>query len=310
MSVAAEICADAEPSADGVEYLQWVPGKRHFRCEKLCGTWSTDDCSSRYMRAMASDERVSACRFCPIGAVHAGKVDPDQTAISSAKVKITGRPDHDSRCTRCGRFNLRIIHSGAEICVSCWNRRREWRLGRNSKGKAPITFVPLQVRRVGIMVDGVPSYQMIADTQNEVEPLAKCIRFARESVAFHDEQPGITVWNAQTRSFEYRDRADPSRVMLELKQDGVIRYVSAATDNLCPGDIAAVVRMPTLRLSVYTAVDWLGMDEEGDGAAITVEWRPQAIVCASCNIALVQARRFAGRIECRCPACKSSSTVH
>lgn len=298
------------PCADGLEYLHWVPGKRHFRCKKLSATMSSDDCSSRYMRAMAGDERVSACRFCPIGAVHAGKVDRDQAVIPSAQVKITGRPDQDTRCTRCGRFDLRIIHSGAEICVSCWNRQREWRLGRNSKGKAPITFVPLQVRRVGIMVDGVPSYQMFADTQNEVEPLAKCIRFARESVAFHDEQPGITVWSAQTRSFEYRDRADPSRVMLELKQDGVIRYVSAASDSLCPGDVAAVVRMPTLRLSVYTAADWLGMDEEGDGAAITVEWRPQAIVCASCNIALVQARRFAGRIECRCPACKSSSTVH
>jgi len=129
--------------------------------------------------------------------------------------------------------------------VSCWNRQREWRLGRNSKGKTPLTFVPLQVRRVGIMVDGVPSYQLIADTQNEIEPLAKCIRFARESVVFHDEQPGITAWSAQTRSFECRDRADSSRVLLELKQDGVIRYVSAATESLCLGDVAAVVRIPT-----------------------------------------------------------------
>lgn len=154
------------------------------------------------MRAMAGDDRVSACRFCPIGAVHAGRVDPDQAVVASAKVKITGRPDQNTRCTRCGRFNLRIIRSGAEICVSCRNRQRGWRLGRNYKGKALITFVPLQVRRVGIMVDGVPSFQMIADTQNEVEPLAKCICFARESVAFHAEQPGITVWNEVTRSFE------------------------------------------------------------------------------------------------------------
>ena len=123
------------------------------------------------------------------------------------------------------------------------------------------------------MVDGVPSYQMIADTQNEVEPLAKCIRFARESVALHDEQPGITVWSEVTRSFEYRDRADHSRLILELKHDGVIRYVSAATDRLCPGDVAAVVRMPTLCLSVNTAAAWLGMGEDGDGGAITVEWR-------------------------------------
>ncbi|MCK8685623.1 hypothetical protein [Pseudomonas umsongensis] len=182
-------------------------------------------------------------------------------------------------------------------------------LGKNAKGKAPITFVPLQARRVGIMVGGGPCYRMIADMQNEVEPLAKCVRFAWDAVVFHDEQPGLTAWNEQTRSFEYRDRADPGRVMLELNHDGVIRYVTAA-DSLCSGEVAARVHMPTLRLSVHIAAKWLGMDEEGDGAAITTEWRPHAIVCSSCGISLVQARRFAGRIECRCPACKSSSTAH
>lgn len=94
-----------------------------------------------------------------------------------------------------------------------------------------------------------------------------------------------------------------------MNQGGVTRYASVAVDSLSPGDVTAVVRMPTLRLCVYTAADWLGIEEGGD-VTITSEWRPQAIVCSSCNISLVQARRFTGRIECRCPACKSSSTIH
>lgn len=107
-----------QPCADGNKYLHWVPGKRHFRCEKLSATMSSDDCSGRYMRAIAGDERVSACRFCPIGAVHAGKVDPLQTASASAKIKITGHPVQGTRCTRCGRSDLRLIHISVDICVS------------------------------------------------------------------------------------------------------------------------------------------------------------------------------------------------
>ena len=48
-----------------------------------------------------------------------------------------------------------------------------------------------------------------------------------------------------------------------MNQGGVTRYASVAVDSLSPGDVTAVVRMPTQRLCVYTAADWLGIEEGG-----------------------------------------------
>lgn len=296
-----------QPCADGIEYLQWVPGKRHFRCEKLSATMSSDDCSGRYTRSIAGDERASACRFCPIGAVHAGKVDPLQTASASAKIKITGHPDQGTRCTRCGRSDLRLIHASDDICVSCWNRQREWKLGRNAKGKAPKTYVPLRARRVGIIVNGEPGYRLVAETQNDTEALARCIREVPDGLAFHDEQPGIATWNEQAQRFEYRDRIDSGSVILELKHDGLIHYVSVKANSLRPGEVVAVPCMPTVCMNVHAAATWLALDEDRNGATITREWRPQAIVCSACGVAQVQARAIAGRVDCRCPACEAKS---
>lgn len=301
MSTATQSCAD------GIEYLHWVPGKRHFRCEKLSATMSTDDCSGRYMRAMAGDERASACRFCPIGAVHAGKVDPLQAASVSAKVKITGHPDLDTRCTRCGRSGLRLIHAGGDICVSCWNRQREWKLGRNARGRVPKTYVPLRARRVGVIVNGEPGYRLVAETQNDAEALARCIREMPDGLAFHDEPPGITSWNKQAQRFEYRDRNAPGNVMLELEHGGLIHYVSVNETSLRLGEVVAVPCIPTVRMNAHTAATWLALDQDRNGAAITSEWRPQAIVCSACGIAQVQARTIADRVDCRCPACEAKS---
>ncbi len=297
-----------QPCADGIEYLQWVPGKRHFRCEKLSASMSSDDCSGRYTRSIAGDERTSACRFCPIGAVHAGKVDPLQAASSSAKIKITRHPDQGTRCTRCGRSDLRLIHASGDICVSCWNRQREWKLGRDARGKAPKTYVPLRARRVGIIVNGEPGYRLVAETQNDAEALARCVREMPDGLAFHDEHPGVAAWNKQALCFEYRDRVDPSRVLLELKDGNRLHFVSVKASSLRQGEVAAIPSMPTVRMSVNTAAVWFDLDQDGDGMAVTSEWRPQAIVCSTCCIAQIQARRFAGVVECRCPACGSLST--
>lgn len=242
------------------------------------------------------------------GAVHAGKVDPLQAASSSAKIKITRHPDQGTRCTRGCRSNLRLIHASGDICVSCWNRQREWTLGRNARGTEPKTFVPLQSRRVGIVVDGERCYRLVVQTQNDAEPLARCIREMPEGIAFHDEPPGVATWNKQALCFEYRDRVDPSRVLLELKDGNRLHFVSVKANSLRQGEVAAIPRMPTVRMSVHTAAVWFDLDQDGDGVAVTSEWRPQAMACSSCCIAQIQARRFSGVVECRCPACGSSST--
>ncbi|UTL90697.1 hypothetical protein [Pseudomonas fluorescens] len=156
-------------------------------------------------------------------------------------------------------------------------------------------------------MDGERCYRVVPDTQNDAEPLAKSIRELPEGLAFHDEQPGIATWNEQAQRFEYRDRSDPTRVMLELIVDGLLHYVSVATDSVQPGEVVAVPTMSTMTASVHVAATWLSLDDDGDGAKVSSEWRPQPFVCSDCGIAQVQARRFAGRVECRCPACGAAT---
>ena len=45
-------------------------------------------------------------------------------------------------CMRCHRTDLRLIKQFG-VCVSCYNREREWHIGQNSKGEPPAHFEPL-----------------------------------------------------------------------------------------------------------------------------------------------------------------------
>jgi hypothetical protein len=303
--------AEVAKCAIGVEYLSWVPGKRHFQCEKLSATMSTDDCATRWRGAqvLTSDARYSACNRCPVGSAHAGEANPLAVFASKADselCKVVASPDEGNRCTRCGRSGFRLV-GPARLCVSCWNRQREHSLGRNAKGKAPITFRHLAPRRIGIVVDGEPAYLLINDTQQNAEPLARAIR-TRKAVVFHDEEPGIAAWNAERVRWEYRDRDDSARVMLESVVNGLLHYVSADAASLQPGDVLAVVRAPVTLMTAGEAAEWLAATAYvGDGQDVDGDWKPLDIVCDWCRVAQVQAKKSAGVIHCRCPACLQKS---
>lgn len=69
------------------------------------------------------------CRTCPIGAACAGvAAAPAATAAAAEKLRPT--------CGRCGKVSDRFIHARG-ICISCYNREREARIGRNRRGNAP-----------------------------------------------------------------------------------------------------------------------------------------------------------------------------
>lgn len=108
------------------EYVSLVPGKRHFRCDRLVATLSVDAC------LVAQAARRCACDRCPVGAFHASESGVDAGGASSW---IDGLS-----CVRCGRLPGHVTRPrlvGGLVCVSCFNRARESRVGHNAKGRPP-----------------------------------------------------------------------------------------------------------------------------------------------------------------------------
>jgi hypothetical protein len=116
-----------------------------------------------------------ACVTCPLGAVNAG-VQLAATASLSEALRTV--------CPRCLQLRTRFI--GGERCVSCYNRERELRIGRNAKGRLPVLLASrLHVRpliRVG--ADCVAVLIQSAPIVGLVEALVSEARYAQAPFAY------------------------------------------------------------------------------------------------------------------------------
>ncbi len=314
------VTPETDASAHGVIYVEMIEGlgRTHFACAKInASALSIDTCAGRWKQAKASGEAVQfmACKGCPIGRCHAGEGDPLKAVRKSGtKRAVVAVTENAGRCCRCGRGGMRLIGSGTKagvglICVSCYNRQREYSRGCNAKGRPPKTYVPATPRRVSILIDGAPSWRMVIG-QTAGEPIARAIRLT-EGVQFHDEHPGEPHWNTKAKRWEYLSREHRGHVLLELEErDGSIIYVPAKRNSLRPGEVVATVRAPTTLMSAGLAAEWLAATREhGDGAVVDVEWRPVDIVCECCRSGQLQARWRSGRMEVQCIACEDSSAA-
>lgn len=289
---------------EAIEYIELVPGLRHFECARQRATISTKTCGERYVKALADpdDCRLDLCRQCRVGPRHiAAETRAGLGETVKARIKHTASTglqsaDNPRMCVRTGRCDQRLV--GKTLSVGASNRQAEWRRGRNAKGSAPSWFVPLTSRRVGVVIDGTPAYRMIDETQNCQEPLARTIRFI-PGARFHGERPGTPTWNADRHAFEYRDAM--GGVLLELQLDNVLHYIAVPISSLRQGETPAPVHRDTLVWPVEVAATWLALAGEDEG--LQVEWLPMPIICAGCASAQVFARKRAGVVECRCNVC-------
>lgn len=150
------------------------PGRLYFRCEPLCATLSVEACAGNWRRAQDnSDDRIGSlrCRACPTGAVHAGE---------TAANLWYGRGQ--TICSRCHRGATRLI--GGWLCVSCYNREREWVKGRNARGQAPSKMPPLARREIRVFEAGRRRLVSREHTQSAAELIVSTLRDSRESVVF------------------------------------------------------------------------------------------------------------------------------
>lgn len=165
-----------------------------FECTRLRGSVSTEWCARQWREVSAAPSntlhaRWASCRRCAIGALHAG-VAADERPSAVAEMRF---------CVRCLAESARIIRG--RLCVSCYNREGEYRVGRNAKGKRPVQHPELiDVRLVVTYPDGSrPSGAVvIKDCTFPLEGVLRALRNAGPGAAIGF--PGPSLMPAQTEA--------------------------------------------------------------------------------------------------------------
>lgn len=172
-----------------VEYFrnELVPNKFYFRCDRLRSTLSTEACATNWREANHDNsERRASCKCCPLGASHAGEDKANMSALKGMPI-----------CARCHRTAQRLI--GAHRCVSCYNRERELRVGRNAKGSAPTRLAALEPRRLFFWMGDAPTSLVLDRSLDTDELIVAALRDSRDRVrfAFHGARPRarqLSLW--------------------------------------------------------------------------------------------------------------------
>jgi hypothetical protein len=162
---------------DLVKYreIQGVPG-RYFDCPRNMGMLSTGACAKAYQDAMSPDYlregRRITCRGCPVGAQHAG------VAAGPAISRFLG----STMCSRHQGDGGRLIRGA--ICVSCYNREREWKIGKNAKGAKPVHARPIGAVALALVDRGQAKVVHAGSVTGLLEAVIQILRTAREPVSF------------------------------------------------------------------------------------------------------------------------------
>ncbi|UIF85145.1 hypothetical protein [Cupriavidus sp. UYPR2.512] len=152
---------------------EYLPGVQHFQCELLRASLSVESCSGNWRRANHEQDLARhRCRGCSVGAQHAGDSGASTSPFRGTLI-----------CGRCHRGASRLIH--AHLCVSCYNREREWLIGKNGKGSPPIKLARLDPRGVTYQrADGTVHTRAIDRTVDTEEVLVAVLRDEQQATTF------------------------------------------------------------------------------------------------------------------------------
>ena len=167
-----------------------------FTCPRYAGGLRLTPmaCASQWRRGKDALpwQSIYPCRGCEIGAVNAGEPLPAQAP---------GR----TLCCRCGRTGLRLIRG--QICVSCYNREREVRIGKDRRGNVPRSAPP--AFSLALMLGNGDSFRAMATSRVELAMFA-ARKFPGSTMARYFTVPQ----SAQARLFAGLSARVPARRML------------------------------------------------------------------------------------------------
>lgn len=153
--------------------LDVLPGVQMFRCERHHATMQPKRCADMWRQAngRGAPERLDACRNCPIGAEHAGVREISLSPLRGMSI-----------CARCHQGATRLIRG--HLCVSCYNRQREYLLGRNARGSAPKMHPPLHPLEIRFKAGGELRSLAVAHATGPDELVVAALRDTGQQVTF------------------------------------------------------------------------------------------------------------------------------
>lgn len=270
-------------------------GATYFRCERLCATLSTQACADRWNAAPSA----TTCCGCHIGREHHARTAPG--AAMGPKVR-----DRSHECLRCHRIGLRLIQQFG-VCVSCYNREREWHIGRNAKDKPPAHFEPLNIIAVATETAAGDVVHHAIKARHDAEAVGVVAMRLTSGSRLSPARPGDTQWSTQHGRLVVACSACGHLGLLERESRGVLRHHCAACQGTPSGPGWGLVR-PRAPITIWPAavlVVWLQMMT---GERPPSRWISTGFGCATCGAGVLQAQTTpAGETEARCPACGDHS---
>lgn len=162
------------------------PGVRFFRCEPLWAKLTAEACSKN----VASKAAIQ-CARCPIGKLHTLECASQPPKKGNWKSSPFRGVEPARHCTRCSTGTFRLL--GGMLCVSCYNRQRELRIGANAKGGPPRNAAA-RLHRAVCLVDLKGEILVLeldyCSGQNEAERVIKR-RWPGAHLADYKTQPAI-----------------------------------------------------------------------------------------------------------------------
>lgn len=167
--------------------LPEIPGRLHFKCDVLKATLAVSACSQMWKSAnYENTERLHRCKCCPIGAKHSGETSASMSPLLGKMI-----------CGRCHRGAERLIEK--HLCISCWNRQREYKLGKNARGQMPKLARRLDRRQLRYFAGGDARILTIDYTVDTTELIVAVLRSSKKHVTFSFQ--GLPGGIAQRRLF-------------------------------------------------------------------------------------------------------------
>lgn len=150
-----------------------LPGRRMFNCDARRAMLQVETCASMWRsgHAKGAHERFWRCRGCQVGARHAGAAEATLSPIYALSI-----------CGRCNMGATRLIHG--HLCVSCYNREREYLKGRNAKGNRPVMHPDLHRLSIRYRTGGEVKTLTIAHAVDTSELVVAALRDEPKQVTF------------------------------------------------------------------------------------------------------------------------------